>query len=368
MNGLIEVAQIGDVPLAGMSIEVYPYDLDKRAVEEPDELLADGMVTQPSNPFQFRATEVTIDADILPSAGALAEATVSRLAALVSESVDIFGVLPVQNGRFGVDAIWLHTRGVLTRLRRRPDEDGTSGLELELTINAQWEPINRLLYELTQTYESGLNTYPTPSTPAETLLSVYPTWDEYIIGRDTDNGLRWKYRPHHAALMYDPVFWPYITYYMPAGFPSLGESNDWTDIPFIQTTVSDSGLWNGRPLIVWALRQLQSAYPINLKIWRPERFGGLETITITPATLNTILTSATGTGLQSTDVLLFGDVPGRAVVVRNGAVVAHCISALSSYIGIPGFIPAGEIVNYQVMYDEASTAQWANLIMWRRIG
>lgn len=364
MIGMIEVAQIGDVPIRGFSMSLHQHESDLRVIHEPDELLADGGISLPYNPLGVRVTEVEINGTIYRSAGALAESTIARITNLIGVPVHIFAILPVQNN----DGIWLQNYGIVQRVNRDPDEDGTSDIEVTIAMSAQWQALNRLLFEYTDIDQSGLNVYNTPETPGVDLLPYYPTYAEYIEDKESAHEYRWLFRSHHAPLMYNPDFWGLVINYMPPGFPSFGEFISWNAIPTIQHVYADPGLWNGRPLTTWALRKLETAYPVTITVWRSERFGGVDTITVDTAGLDTLLTTKTGTGLQSTDVLLLGDVSGRAIVIRDNAVAAHCTSVVSAYAGVaPGFIPSDSMAEYQVGFDYASATEWACLLQWRRL-
>ncbi|MCA9915239.1 MAG: hypothetical protein KC496_17920 [Anaerolineae bacterium] len=364
----IEITQIGDVPLRGIFQDRHDYEQQITARQDSEGLLGDAALVMPQNEYGYKPIEITIEGTIAERPGDVVESTIARLKRYASTAVPVFGVIPLDRGDY-THALWIRTMAFVNDFNREPDDAGGADISIELQINGMFAPINRLLWEYSDRHESAIDLPTTPTTPSPSLLGRFPTWEEYVADRQGYNYYRWVRKPENATLMLDPAFWSLPLSGLPSGFPSIGEHVPWNDVPDVQTIWTDAALFNGRPMVCWALRKLETAYNVTLTFWRSATSGGTETVAIDTDALNTLLTSKTGTGLQETDILLIGDVEGRAVVLRDGVVVAYCSSILGQYKGVvPGYIPIGEHMDYRVNFSPAATAEWSNLILWRLVG
>lgn len=364
---MIEIAQIGTIPIR-ISQGNPLYQEDVRPIGDPEPMLSDGNVLFPDNQYGLKLSEREIKGVISRMRDFDPYALYQSIKNMVGKPTHIIGIYGLPYNGTDVDGIWLQTRGRIERVRLKPDKKmmGEYKITIEVSLMGSWKPLNRLIYEYVDYDDSALTVGTTPVSPSIALITPYPTYEEYIGEFNYLRLMYWRPREEHFNLMYDPDFWDLVVDYLPQWFESIGLFQDWTLDSFLVTLWSDTSLWNYRPQMVWAFKGLETLYDPTITIYRDTANGGTENILIDTSLIDTILTADTATGLQTTDVLLLGDVQGKAVVIRNNLIVSYVSSALGVYKGeSPAFIPILEHVEYQVEFDRNSQIEWANLLQWR---
>lgn len=361
---MLEITQIANVPIRGVWSEIYPYDDDARALFDSEGLTADGAAVFPDSQYAFKLNKRDLTVQLYNNQDGFA--TYMMLKNLVGKPVDVIGIYPLKL-ECSIDAIWLHTRGRIDRLRGRPNEIGEYKIDIELSMLGAWSPLNRLLWEYVDFDQSAIVAEAAPTSPSVDLITPYITWDEYLIEKAATRLWYWRQRPERFGLMYDPDYWSLAVRYLPSGFHSIGDNFEWNTQRVLNTLWQDNTLFNARPLTYYALRGLDPDFSVDIIVTRDADLGGQETVTIDAGTLDSVLTSETGLGLQATDILLLGDIEGKAAILRGGAIVAYCTTALSAYYGAsPAYIPVAQQADFRIDFDYLSvTVEWASLIMWR---
>lgn len=361
---MLEIVQVHNVAIRGIWAEINPYDDDAKAYYDPEGLSADGAVAFPDSQYAVKLTKRDMTVTLAFSQEGYS--VYMRLKNLIGKPIDLIAIYPLKL-ECSIDAIWLHTRGQLARVRGKPNAYGEYKIDLEFAMLGAWTPLNRLLWEYVDEDQSALTPEVTPVSPSITLIDSYPTWEDYLEEKAASRLWYWRLREHHMPLMYDPDYWGLAVRYLPSGFHSIGEAFDWNTQRVLNSIWQDSSLFNARPLCFFALRGLDADFNVLLVVTRETDLGGEETITIDTDVLDTVLTSETGLGLQTDDVLLIGDIEGKALVLRDGAIAAYCTTAISAYYGAsPAYLPNAQQADFRIDFDYLSvTVEWASLIFWR---
>jgi hypothetical protein len=361
---MLEIVQLADVPIRGLWSDIYPYDEDVRAYHDSEGLSNDGAAAFPDSQFSVRLTERELEVTLFHEQDGYA--TYMRLKNLVGKPIDVIGIYELKLD-CSIDAFWLHSRGRIERVRARPNDSEHYKINIEIALLGSWSPLNRLIWEYVDEDTSALFEETPPVSPSLSLMNPYPTWEEYLLEKTNSRLWYWRQRPERFESMYDPDFWSLVVRYLPSGFHSIGENIEWNTQRVLNTVWQDNTLFNARPLTFYALRGLDPDFNVEIIVTRETELGGVETVTIDTDTLDTVLTTETGLGLQVTDILLMGDVEGKAAVLRDGEIVAYCTTAISPYMGAsPAYIPNGQHVDFRIDFDYLSvTVEWAALILWR---
>lgn len=364
---MIEIAQIGTIPIRDIRREVWAYEQDVRPLSDPDNTLTDGDVAFPSQQYAIRETEREIDGVIMDKNNNDPRAMLDELTDMTGKPSYVVAVYPYKTCA-GIQAIWLFAPARIERVRGEPDDTGAIRVRVDLRLSGAYKPMNRLLWSYVNYDRNYLEPDAAPSPVTVANLTPFPTWDEYIAEYHATQLYYWRYLSERGDLMLNPDNWDFVVNYLPNEHLTLGEYEQFSDNRGIVTVWQDSTFWNFRPYTLFAIKGLGATYDVTIDVYRPESIGGDEAIVLDVSALDAILTGETGLGLQTTDIVIFGDVNGRAFVVRSGAIVAYCTSIFSSYNGeVMAAIALNANQEYRIDWDYAlTTLEWASMIIWRK--
>lgn len=222
-----------------------------------------------------------------------------------------------------------------------------------------WDVAGLSLIEGSTFYDRRIPDYPVSYLSA--LQTPYPSLDEVMRSRDC----RFVPRLVGPEVMLNPDTWPSVVDNLPEDYPSIGSCIRWTEKFIGRRLVYPAHVWNTRPMAVYALRALSPAMLPEVRVMRPG--GEVGKARINCEILDDILTSRHSTTLQQGDTLIVGELSGRAVLMRDGTVLAYVSDCLASG-GIydtdaPGGV-RGEDFRVGVWPDGA---EWSALFLWRAV-
>jgi hypothetical protein len=267
----------------------------------------------------------------------------------------------------GDELIWLHTRGMITKVESQDSGLSIPGLAISIAIGATWRPLNRLIWSYRHSKYANRYRFPSPATPLD-AIKPYPTLT--AVNAQCDQSLMWVKRVYaDDLLMYDPSMWEGLHQYHRLAFEyetGYGENyvSDSSRTMFVRVSAA---VWSARPSSVYAFTNLPASGQLSLWVrqdddpWTDQEL--LTTVSLDD--LDAELVAKGYGGLLVSDSVYIGDTrlkPG--LIVRSGAVLSNVAVPVDYDQNFPGILGVG---TNRLIFDTPAGSQHAQVHTFRRL-
>lgn len=347
----VQIVQVGDVALHLHIHHWHGQSISAR--ERPSLALDHPGAYLPDVPYQTEAQSIDIKATLFSSGGRTASRAYQELAYHIGRVTDIIAVEPIGCDASSVfacgvapantRALWLSTPGRITRL----DTDNARGDSFEIGIEVElagmWTALNPVLWyagnrDISSTWNNEREGLPLPPTGRD--VNPLPMLEDWF-GMYARMGFQ-RRTFADTSFVYDPRYWNALMAYQDTGLPAVRYGIDWQTENDRYTVFIDRGRWSAPAASVYVFRGIDVQENIRIEV-RRENGWALEDAAVTFDTL-AVSNALAGAGftLTATDVLVTGDVPGQAFVIRDGVILAHVADAMTiTGGGWPGMVLPG---------------------------
>lgn len=289
---------------------------------------------------------------------------VQKLRSMAGQLVDIIGYefldcCGCPCDMFGAEEIlWVQTAGQVTDVDENESKDDDT-ISIEISHNPVWQPVNRVFWAFDE-YVQNLFTTCTVDTIDTTLLNPYPGISS--VNRFGAHTRLWTRYRYNGNIAYDPDLWDILHTDLRDYYPATGYGFTWQEDAITYVVSPDKGLWGAPPLSVYGFTNLSQSGLVAITVEREKHLYDTETVV---SQLNLAdLHAAMGTygGLQTTDILILGDVyRPSGFVIRAGTILTDVLPKTQASV------PFGRLIaGVNKISIEPAASQYAALHTFRR--